>query len=413
MDNRAGPEITTDQLRAVAAALGTGVVVTVRAIVTTGGIDKKLVLARHLYDDVQLLTSIRTRLRELNAACEQLPDLESRETLRPDGPRLDTCEDDAILNLLYRTFKPRLSEEIRTRRINIHPVWDEPTARILDQCIRTLEAQFEEASAFLNKKSNNELRNNQDIFLHRPIRSSMPLPAMPGRSNEFEIVETVSRPPLTTPPPLLKAALLHYLLMSTEIPTIEHCAALIWDHAQETPWEFVEDMSRQCWDEARHAQACILGLKELGHRPGDFPIEISLWRMTLHKPLALRLAIHQRLGEWLGLDAALWWATRLEGSGDTATADMFRFIANDERSHVAFGNKWLRFLLQTDAAIRLIHEEAEAVRASCGAGTNRTAPFPINVEECTAVGFSPSEVGQLTQERKAGEAARRSGAEPI
>jgi uncharacterized ferritin-like protein (DUF455 family) len=197
----------------------------------------------------------------------------------------------------------------------------------------------------------------------------------------------------------LKAALFHHLLMSTEIPTIEHCAALLWEHRGMMPHAFERDMARQMWDEARHAQACLDRLRDLGHAPGDFPIDLMLWRMTRGRSLSLRLVLHQRIGEWLGLDAAVWWSERFEAEGDPVSAALLRFVARDEHLHVAFGNKWLRAIENSDAAVDRIQLEAEAIRENVGAGVNRSTPFPLNIRSCQETGFTAAEVARLLKER--------------
>src|SRR5262249_34002615 len=142
----------------------------------------------------------------------------------------------------------------------------------------------------------------------------------------------------------------HFLLMSTEIPTIEHCARLIIQRG-DLPWAFVQDMARQCWDEGRHAKACIQHIIASGYNVGDFPVELNLWRAPSDQPLPLARAVHQRIGERIGVDAAVWASMNAAASGASDTARTFDFIYRDEVLHVRFGNYWLRYMGIDMAAI--------------------------------------------------------------
>lgn len=165
---------------------------------------------------------------------------------------------------------------------------------------------------------------------------------------------------------------------------------------------FFEDLGTQVWDEARHAVAFHRRLRELGGTIGEFPIEINLWRLTVDRPMALRLAVHQRLGEWLGVDAALSWSGRLRDMGDEQNARILEFIMADEINHVRLGNAWIRHALPTDEEVWALHREAEGLRFDLFAG--RDAHHPVNVDLCIACGFTPAEADIL--------AARTGVAEP-
>ena len=106
----------------------------------------------------------------------------------------------------------------------------------------------------------------------------------------------------------------HALLMATEIPTIEACADLILTFG-EMPWQFVTDMARQIWDESRHASIMQARLLELGGHLGLYPIDIDLWNVCANRSLALRIAIHQCYGEWIGVDAAIFVSESLRTAG--------------------------------------------------------------------------------------------------
>ncbi|MGD0679803.1 MAG: DUF455 family protein [Polyangiaceae bacterium] len=161
-------------------------------------------------------------------------------------------------------------------------------------------------------------------------------------------------------------AVLHRMLTDVEIRNVENCARLILESA-EMPWAFVVDMARQCWDEARHGLAFLRRITELGGRFGDHPISSYLWFMGSDQPTDVRLAVQQRIGEWSGVEGALWHTRQFVDAGDERTAAIWEFVAQDEIGHVAFGNKWLRHLSgNDDAAVSRIHDRALAVRRAHG-----------------------------------------------
>jgi uncharacterized ferritin-like protein (DUF455 family) len=399
---RYAPSKTRADIQSIALALEHSTRSLCHIIISIECIHSKILLARHLYQDISALSELRSRLGELGVQAESVAPLDP-VWVAAFGELGKRGDPNRAIVFLYEEIKSRLCGEVERCRAVLHSLWDEPTVRILNRVYACIRAQIDEGSKILvERRSQIEVQKERSASGESAPCARLQMPDQPGRSQFFSIVPVVPRPPLDTPPMTLTAALLHHLLMSTEVPTIEHCAALIFDDGPRMPWRFTEDMARQCWDEARHAEACLTRLSELGHNLGDFPIELMLWKMTNGQPLPLRLAIHQRIGEWLGLDAALWWSDRLEREGDTITADMLRFVAQDEHLHVAFGNRWIRTLLSGDKAVEDVHRQAEAIRLKHGAGINIDAPFPIHVDICSEVGFSAREVDCLAKERSYG-----------
>jgi uncharacterized ferritin-like protein (DUF455 family) len=159
-------------------------------------------------------------------------------------------------------------------------------------------------------------------------------------------------------------------------------------------------MARQAWDEARHAQACVTRLAEAGGAIGEEPVDLRLWRMTTGQPAALRLAIHQRLGESVGVDAAIFSGDDFRRRGDSVTAELFEYVARDEITHVGFGNKWIRRLTESEAAVQDIHERADRIRRSFGDAVNGLQPFPFNRWAHERAGFNAAEIAHLYEARR-------------
>lgn len=218
------------------------------------------------------------------------------------------------------------------------------------------------------------------------------LPATPGRERCFYRAAPMARPfDLALTDQQAAVQFLHHNLTELELPTMEACAKWILEF-DEMPWPFVCDMARQCWDEARHAGAFLQRLKELGGTPGDFSHSHLLWEMTADQPLAVRLAIHQRMGEWIGIDGAIWNANRFRAAGDEETAEILDYVAIDEISHVAFGNKWINILCVTEESRYATLSRAKNRRTEFGKHIENISIFPFNRWACARAGFTASEV---------------------
>jgi uncharacterized ferritin-like protein (DUF455 family) len=305
----------------------------------------------------------------------------------------------ARLERVYARHKARLGDALRAAAQAAAPVADEPSARLLEQQAAMLARQQDEArsaAAELRRlfpdlaAARDDDHDAGDTAVLVPERA----PARPARDRRFGF----DAPPAPTPgaagdTPEARLGLLHVNLTDLEIATIEACCRLILDHP-EMPWEFVLDMARQCWDEARHAEAFRRHLLELGGELGRYRIAHTLWELADGQPLAVRLALHQRIGEWIGVDGALYHARLFAAAGARELARTFEFVALDEITHVAFGNKWLRAVAGSEEGVERAHARAEE-RREAGKSTDGPLPFPFNRWACERAGFTPNEVARL------------------
>ncbi|MBD9653133.1 DUF455 family protein [Ensifer sp. ENS09] len=353
------------------------------AIPQTGLIEAKILLARHIERDTEVVTRLNNRIRELGRTI----DVQAARVV--DQEKAITCFEDESGHLLpsgiYAT-KAELLASIAKRKAHTHPLWDEPSYRVL---------------AFASEVLSDEIAdfNRIKVFAKRVPPSSETIKGAPLRDGRLAVVPDSRMQLKSESADRNLAELMHHTLMGTEIPTIEMTAGLIRDFP-DTPWEFVVDISRQLWDEARHAEMCIKRCRQAGFDIGDFPCDHKTWSLTNGKPLELRLAIHQRIGEWLGVDAAIEWTRRLEANSDLRTVGLLNFIVEDEIAHVAIGNKWLRNLCQSEERIWAIHEQAEKVRAEASGPVNGHIPLPLNVDSCLRSGFGEKEIERLAEKRE-------------
>jgi uncharacterized ferritin-like protein (DUF455 family) len=195
----------------------------------------------------------------------------------------------------------------------------------------------------------------------------------------------------------------HRMLLRTEIATIEVCAHNIVD-SDPLPVGFLHDMAKQASDEARHARACVELVLRHGGQLGQFESDDGLWQATREERLILRLAIQQRAGEAVGVNAARFFADQYALMGEEELFNVQELVYHDEISHVAIGNKWLRVLCnENDEALALIDEEAKVAREKVtGVVSARASSYPIDVSAMKRAGFTCAEVDGLTRLRSTG-----------
>lgn len=145
-----------------------------------------------------------------------------------------------------------------------------------------------------------------------------------------------------------RIALLH-ALAHIELNAID----LAWDAAArfgaDMPPEFTADWISVGDDEARHFQMLTGRLAELGAAYGDLPAHDGLWEAALETrhDLAARLAVVPQVLEARGLDVSPATVDRLSAAGDEASAAIVDEIYNDEIGHVRIGNRWFRYMCES------------------------------------------------------------------
>ena len=369
----------------------------------------KILMGSHVHHDVRSIDGVRRRLAEVALVSSGVVESAVGDASDPLVRALVALgdADDPVVALhgMYRVVKPALRAAMDDHRVETHRIWDEPSTVLLHAAVSDLDEQCTEAAPLLSRLLAESGLGPDDAAARweeavaavaDDAGFTTPVIGYPARDECFEIVSDTA--PGSADAPDATRHLTHFVLTQVEILTIEHCARVIVEFP-EMPWDFVLDMARQCWDEARHARLFHQRLVQLGGELGDYPIDMQLYEMTAGLPLAMRLAVHQRIGEWLGVDDAILLSQRFGESGDVLTQRMFQFIAADEVNHVAFGNKWLRALAGSEEAVREVHEKALAHRLQFGETVNGRPGMPLHRAACRLSGFSAEEVEYLADNR--------------
>ena len=328
------------------------------SVISAAEFGTKLDMARVLVRDVGHADAIGARLAYLGGE----PDIDGLRTEvgsdpNPCGPGL------------LRQYRAEAAALARDAMPLLHRVWDGPTRDALGAL-----ADGPAGPA--------------------PDAPDMQQPLLPGRIAAFA---NPSPPPgWADKPPLARMTVefLHFLLAQTEIPTIELCCSIIHQFPDK-PWGLTVDLAQQIADEVRHAQSCMDRIAELGGEVGQFPADLRIWRMTAPVGAELRLAIHQRIGEWIGVDALSWWASVFEAHGDATTGAMLRYMHADEVNHVGLGVRWLRRLAGDDDAVWALHAQAEQHRQAAGEDIGSRGRYPFDEAACRRAGLTALEIEHL------------------
>lgn len=136
--------------------------------------------------------------------------------------------------------------------------------------------------------------------------------------------------------------LMMYYKRIRELDVPEMMASILVDLRHEEPWEFHMEMSRQLWDESRHAMMGEVGFVSLGLDWRQIPINFT-WSRNLN----LQLDARQRHGVLFFIEQNLMprtgkryeWEVANE-SGDPLSAVFQDFDWADEVLHAQIGRRW-------------------------------------------------------------------------
>jgi uncharacterized ferritin-like protein (DUF455 family) len=353
--------------------------------ITTPEAELKTLFGRHLYWSIQAAERLRLRLAELAV------DIDPRKITSPQAADDFSVCHAALrspdkMTVLYQQVLPALQASMSDHARRTGIIADEPTIRILEDLVAGITVIRGQAEVAYREvcQAFPDLEREQ---YPAPDLLSRGMPFRPARDRRFS--EAAANPNLTD-----TVKLLHVFYTDLELSTIEACSRMIIEFPT-MPWQFVIDMARQCWDEARHAEAFRKRLLELGGHLGAYAISYALWEMAANEPVDVSLAVQQRVGEWIGVDGAIWQAQQLRFGGDETTSLLFEFVTLDEITHVAFGNTWLRAITGSDSRLKQVHDLALDKRSACGKSVSGPLTFPYNDWACERGGYTQEERDEL------------------
>ncbi len=355
----------------------------------------KCALSLHCSLDAEHATVLRQRVAEMREPplhLDVVPDERLAAWLAEALHALDTAE---LLVGLYRVVRPALVAAYRRHLAETNPLADYPTCRHLRSIITEQEEMIAWGEAALTVLLGEDgaarradtwmahlhayLRAAGDVWGDAPDgqvalpapRAATPfeLDLQPRRDERFaevyehqNFVKGIMREPARSPRERT-LALMYKRLREMDVP--EMMAPLI---AQTTgkPWEYYREMTRQLWDEARHAMMGEVAFVSLGIDWTALPLAID-FSYSLNKYLtplerhAVLYSIEQGLMNRTTGKRAEWEVACSAGSPLFATFQDYDWA--DEVLHAQIGRRWFvpeagdrdqaaRFVAQVDEKIR-------------------------------------------------------------
>lgn len=116
--------------------------------------------------------------------------------------------------------------------------------------------------------------------------------------------------------------------------------------SEKMPLSFFDNWMQVAFDEAKHFKLISGRLQDMGAQYGDLTAHDGLWEAAhdTRNDLIARLAVVPLVLEARGLDVTPPLQAKMRQTGDHESAQILDIIYEDEKTHVAVGAKWFRFL---------------------------------------------------------------------
>ncbi|MEZ5851142.1 MAG: ferritin-like domain-containing protein [Hyphomicrobiaceae bacterium] len=181
-----------------------------------------------------------------------------------------------------------------------------------------------------------------------PASTGAPMPDRPGRPERPTLLPPKAMPKRSVHDGKGRLALLHSLA-HIELNAID----MTWDligrfvHVP-MPRAFYDDWVKVGDEEAYHYSLLSARLEELGSCYGALPAHDGLWQaaQATGESLFARLAIVPLVLEARGLDVSPGIMEGLAAAGDADSAAILGIIYTDEKTHVAAGARWFRYMCE-------------------------------------------------------------------
>ncbi len=332
----------------------------------------KTAFSHHAYLCAEYVTAIRRRVSEMREpplGLDKVPH-ESLKLLMDEIIAAPTTEE--LILGVYEVALPAVLESADRLQCDAHPLADAPTIRLAklmrfeltevasfgDQAIECLVSReqrdahcvwLELLQLCLSTAGGLDgTRPSRDTNAPGPHHSAVPYQyhAEPKRDVRFKDSFNAG----VNPEAFLyderfsarDKTLMMYYKRIREIDVPEMMASILYDLRDDEPWEFHMEMSRQLWDEARHAMMGEVGFVSLGLDWSKIPINFT-WSRNLN----LQLDARERHGVLFFIEQGLMprtgkryeWEVGRE-SGDSLSGLFQDFDWADEVLHAQIGRRW-------------------------------------------------------------------------
>ncbi|MFY0758942.1 hypothetical protein AB1K32_08715 [Metabacillus dongyingensis] len=334
----------------------------------------KCAFSYHLWLEAEHCAAIRKRVSEMREPplkLDAIPDEKLKRLLDEVIRAEDTLE---LLVGIYQVIKPEIIQSLKKHLAETNPMADQPTLRLLKIILMEEEEMLTWGKAAISALIQNEVQeerakswekhltgflqfaggisgdsNNETAVLpeQRADGKEYEMDVVPQRDERFKdnfnqsaLIDEYFQDPSRSLDERT-CALLYKRLREMDVP--EWMAPIIFK-TKEQPWEYYVDMSRQLWDEARHAMLGEIGLYQEGVPFYNYPVDLkSSMSLNVHfEPLEAHLilwAIEQGL---MPKKTGKQWEWEIATQSENKLAATIQdYDWADEVLHAQIGRKWL------------------------------------------------------------------------
>lgn len=244
-------------------------------------------------------------------------------------------------------------------------------------------------------RSAEELWRDRRISLRGPLDTHPP--DRPGRPDKPELVPPTQVTRRSLHSRRGRIALLH-AIAHIELNAIDLALDIVARFAAtRMPQSFFDGWMRVASEEAKHFNMVRQRLYALDADYGDMPAHDGLWQAAhdTRNDLTARLAVVPLILEARGLDVTPSLRAKMREAGDEDSAAVLDVIYQDEKTHVAVGAKWFRFL-----CARQGKDPAETFRHLVRANFRGGLKPPFNDIARAAAGLTPTFYRSLSSQNR-------------
>jgi hypothetical protein len=335
----------------------------------------KCAFSLHMWLEAEHASSLRKRVTEMREPPHDLDKI-------PD-PRLEMLMDEAIrsrntlelLTAIYEVIKPEMVRSLQKHIDETNPLTDQPTRRILSFILQEEQMMLswgEQALAALRERADEQEAAEWKKHLEEMLQAAGGIfgdfqaeakaePIEKRRSDGVPyVMDEMPQRDARFVDPYNRSAPIDAYYKDESLEYDERTYALLYKRLREMdvpewmgpilfkttgrPWEYYADLSRQLWDEARHAMMGEVGLYAHGVPFYKYPIDITSsvsLNMDL-QPIEAHLilwAIEQGL---MNKNTGKRWEWLIAQKSGHELATLFQdYDWADEVLHAQIGRKWL------------------------------------------------------------------------
>jgi hypothetical protein len=143
-----------------------------------------------------------------------------------------------------------------------------------------------------------------------------------------------------------------------ELDAIETFANVLYE-IRDVPFGFDFDIARIIYDETRHTELGHKAMIELGYNPYDLANRLLGIKVRTKMPPEYSLAEINLFGEANIVQEVMRHSREAYSKGDELNGKLFDYVNADERTHLAKGIKWLKYIFKTDSVQEITQKTKE------------------------------------------------------